>query len=62
LLRYEQIEAWMKEEWGEDLGLPDSPHFASYAALQRGMGYERGYADWCGWVTDRLEKGRAGTG
>ena len=62
LLRYEQIEAWMQEEWGEDLGLPDSPHFASYAALQRGMGYERGYADWCGWVADRLEKGRAGTG
>ena len=62
LLQYEQIEAWMEEEWGEDLGLPDSPHFASYAALQRGIGHERGYAEWCGWVVERLEKGRAGTG
>jgi DNA-binding PadR family transcriptional regulator len=62
LLQYEEIEAWMQEEWGEELCLPGSPHFASYAALQRGIIYERGYADWCGWVADWLEKGDAGTG
>jgi len=62
LLRYEEIEAWMEEEWGEVLGLPDSPRFASYAALRRGIIHERGYAEWCGWVADRLEKGGAGTG
>lgn len=62
LLRYEEIQAWMEEEWGEDLGLPDSPRFASYAALHRGIAHERGYAEWCGWVADRLNKGTAGTG
>jgi Virulence activator alpha C-term len=48
LLRYEQIEGWMEEEWGEALDLPGSPHFASYAALRRGIIYECGYAEWCG--------------
>jgi DNA-binding PadR family transcriptional regulator len=62
LLQYEEIEASMEKEWGEDLSFPGSPHFASYAALQRGIIHERGYADWCGWVADRLEKGGAGTG
>ena len=62
LLQYEEIEASMEEEWGESIGLPGSPHFASYAALQRGLTHERGYAEWCGWVADRLEKGGAGTG
>ena len=33
------------------------PRFASYAALRRGIIHERGYAEWCGWVADRLEKG-----
>ena len=60
LLRYEEIEVWMEQEWGEELGLPGSSRFASYAALRRGMIYERGYAEWCGWVADRLEKGPGG--
>jgi DNA-binding PadR family transcriptional regulator len=62
LLQYEEIEASMEEEWGEDLGFPGSPRFASYAALQRGIIHERGYAEWCDWVSDRLEKRGAGTG
>jgi DNA-binding PadR family transcriptional regulator len=62
LLRYEQIEAWMEDEWDEGIGLPDSPRFASYAALQRGIVHERGYAEWCDWLADRLGKGGAGTG
>jgi DNA-binding PadR family transcriptional regulator len=57
LLRYEEIEAWMEEEWGQDLERVDSPRFASYAALQRGILNERGYVEWCRWVTSRLEKG-----
>ena len=56
LIEYEEIGAWMEEEWGEDLHRPDSPRFASYAALQRGIGHERGYAEWCSWVADRLEE------
>jgi PadR family transcriptional regulator AphA len=56
LARYEEIEAWMQKEWGRDLEQIDSPRFASYATLQRGKGYEREYAEWCGWLADLLEK------
>ncbi len=56
LLRYKEIESCMEREWKEELGRVDSPKFASYAALQRGIIYERGYVDWCRWVADRLEK------
>jgi DNA-binding PadR family transcriptional regulator len=57
LLDYEEVHSWMEEEWGEDLHDLDSSSFASYAALQRGILYERGYAEWCGWLADRLESG-----
>lgn len=57
LRRYEEIGAWMEEEWGDDLDLPGSPRFASYAALRRGILNERGYVEWCGWVADRLRGG-----
>jgi len=58
LLEYERIRDWMEEEWGKDVLRTDSPRFASYAALQRGILYERGYAEWCRWVADRLEKSK----
>ncbi len=51
---YEETRAWMEREWDEDLDRLDSPRFASYAALQRGIIHERGYAEWCGWVAQRL--------
>lgn len=57
LLRYEEIGAWMEQEWGQDLEQISSPRFASYAALQRGIIQERGYVDWCRWVTHRLKEG-----
>ena len=56
LARYEEIEAWMQKEWGGDLEQISSPRFASYATLRRGKGYEREYAEWCGWLADLLEK------
>ena len=63
LLEYEDIRAWMEKEWGEEVLRTDSPRFASYAALQRGIIYERGYAEWCRWVAKRLaEGGRTGRG
>lgn len=62
LRRYEEIGAWMEEEWGEYLDRPGSPHFASYAALRRGILHERGYAEWCRWVADRLERAADGAG
>ena len=55
LLEYERIEAWMKEEWGEEVQRVRSPSFASYAALQRGILNERGYVEWCRWIADSLE-------
>jgi DNA-binding PadR family transcriptional regulator len=62
LLEYERIKEWMEKEWGKDVLRTDSPRFASYAALQRGILYERGYAEWCRWVADRLEKGKKPSG
>jgi DNA-binding PadR family transcriptional regulator len=57
LLDYKKIGTWMEKEWGEDLHRLDSPSFASYAALQRGILHERGYTEWCDWVADQLERG-----
>jgi len=57
LLQYEETRAWMEKEWKGDLKRFDSPRFASYVALRRGILYEREYAEWCGWVADRLERG-----
>ena len=54
LLEYEGIRARMEEEWGEDVLKTDSYRFASYAALRRGILYERGSVDWCRWVADRV--------
>ena len=59
---YEAKRQWMEREWGEDLSRADSPRFGSYAALRRGMIYERGYVEWCRWVADSLERGAGGEG
>lgn len=56
LREYEKIETWMENEWTENLRRADSSEFASYAALRRGMIYERGYVEWCRWVAERLEE------
>jgi hypothetical protein len=47
----------MQKEWGRNLQQIDSPRFASYATLQRGKGYERECAEWCGWLAGLLENG-----
>jgi DNA-binding PadR family transcriptional regulator len=62
LREYERIKGWMEKEWGKDVLRTDSPRFASYAALQRGILNERGYAEWCRWVADRIEKGQGSAG
>jgi len=62
LLEYERIEGWMEKEWGEDILRTESPRFASYAALQRGIINERGYVEWCRWVAEQLERGKGGAG
>jgi len=60
LLRYEEIEAWMKGKWGGEPEQMDFHHFASYAALRRGIGFERDSAEWCRWVAAGLEERRSG--
>lgn len=54
LIEYEGIRAWMEKEWGDDVLKTDSARFASYAALRRGILYERSSAEWCQWVSDRV--------
>ncbi len=55
LAHYEELRAWMEDEWGEDVTRPDNPRFATYATLRRGIIYERGSAEWCRWVADSIE-------
>ena len=55
LARYREIEAGLMRS---SAGVPpavDTPDFATYAALLRGIGRQREYAAWCHWVADRLE-------
>ncbi|CAN5894406.1 transcriptional regulator PadR [soil metagenome] len=62
LASYEGIRAWMEREWEGDLNRPDSPRFAGYAALRRGIIYERGYAEWCRWMADSIERSATNIG
>ncbi len=52
--RYEKTERWMLREWGEPERF-EARRFANYAALRRGIGFEREYAEWCRWVAGKLE-------
>src|ERR687890_2702905 len=55
LAHYEGLRTWMEEEWRGELASTNSPEFASYASLRRGISYEREYAEWCRWVGDSIE-------
>ena len=57
LAHYEELRSWMEGEWREDLSSTDSPEFATYATLRRGISYEREYAEWCRWMADSIERG-----
>ena len=56
LAHYEKLRAWMEGEWREDLSGTDSPEFAPYASLRRGISYESAYAEWCRWMADSIER------
>ena len=56
LAHYEDLRAWMEDEHEKEVRDPDSPWFASYATLRRGIGYEKEYAEWCRWIADSVEK------
>jgi len=57
---YETQRAEVEARHGADVQRVDSPAFASYATLQRGIQHERGYAEWCGWMAEALERAQRG--
>ena len=58
---YEDYRAEMEQHCGPALLRPDTPEWATYATLRRGLGYERELADWCAWVADQLEAAQSHT-
>ena len=54
LAHYEAMRTWMEDEHEAEILSPDSPWFAAYATLRRGIGYEKEYAEWCRWMADSL--------
>lgn len=56
LAHYEELQVWMQGAWREDLTSTDSPEFATYATLRRGIGYEKEYAEWCRWMANSIER------
>jgi len=61
LAHYEALRTWMEDEHETEVRSPDSPWFAAYATLRRGIGYEMEYAEWCRWMADSVES-RGSTG
>jgi DNA-binding PadR family transcriptional regulator len=56
LAHYEAMRTWMEDEHETEMRSPDSPWFAAYATLRRGIGYEKEYAEWCRWMADSVER------
>ena len=56
LAHYEELRAWMEDEHETEVRDPDSPWFASYATLRRGIGYEKEYAEWCRWMAGSVRR------
>jgi DNA-binding PadR family transcriptional regulator len=54
LALYEANRAEMERDWPPAARRVDSPKFASYATLRRGIEYERGYVEWCRWMAETL--------
>ena len=59
LAQYEGFRRDIETHWHPALDHPDSPEWATYATLQRGLGYEREAAAWCGWMAEQLERSAA---
>jgi DNA-binding PadR family transcriptional regulator len=57
LAEYERRLVDMEARSGPNLERIDSPDFAAYVTLRRGLGYEREFLDWCRWLIERLERG-----
>lgn len=55
LRSYGETEASIHREWGKNPTAMNDRQFASYAALRRGIGYERENTEWCLWIAEMLE-------
>jgi DNA-binding PadR family transcriptional regulator len=55
LAQYQQIEAEILGPTAGVLSPVDTPEFAAYATLRRGLGRQREAATWCRWLAYRLE-------
>jgi hypothetical protein len=45
----------MEVKHGQRLMLAETPEFAEYATLRRGIGFETENLAWCRWMIERLE-------
>lgn len=54
LTRYEAIRAQIDSHWPTEGRRWDMPDFASYAALERGIRYERELTEWCAWMQAQI--------
>lgn len=52
---YEALERELKHKDGVQCMDLDSPYFATYVTLQKGIGYERHYLHWCRWMVQVLD-------
>jgi hypothetical protein len=55
LAHYQTVQERMEVKHGERLMLADTPEFAEYATLRRGIGFETECLAWCRWMIERLE-------
>lgn len=56
LAEYERVRAQIEQRGGAAVCRPDTPEFASYATLRRGIGHERELSEWCAWLADSLNR------
>ena len=54
LAQYEEYRHWVERAAAGVRPGVGTPEFASYAALVRGIGFEREYAGWCRWMAEQL--------
>jgi DNA-binding PadR family transcriptional regulator len=60
LARHEAVRARVEAAQRERLERVDTPEFADYATLRRGIGYEAEYLAWLDWLIECLEQAAGG--
>lgn len=57
LTEFERRLEALRHKAGAQMDDLTSPWFGIQAVLMRGIGFEREYVEWCGWMVARLERG-----